>query len=186
MSARLRAAYGDSPLHLLAVLASFAIAGYGFLRIVESPSALATIVWFGGAIVLHDLLAFPLYSALNVVAYRSLAGPRGRREGRRRVPVANHVRIPAFFAGLALLMWFPLVLGLVEDRYRRDTGLGTGVFLDRWLGLCAALFLGSALIYAVRLRRAGRAGGDARPTAVGAAAGRAPEGGAPGPGEEAG
>jgi hypothetical protein len=34
------------------------------------------------------------------------------------------------------------------------------VFLDRWLGLCAALFLGSALIYAVRLRRAARGGED--------------------------
>ncbi len=156
MSARPRTAYGAGPLHLLAVIASFAIAGYGFLRIVESPSALATIVWFGGAIVLHDLLAFPLYSALNLLAYRSLAGPRRGREARRAVPVANHVRIPAFFAGLALLMWFPLVLGLAEDRYRRDTGLGTGVFLDRWLGLCAALFLGSALLYAVRLRRAAR------------------------------
>jgi hypothetical protein len=156
--ARFRAAYGASPLHLLAVLASFSIAGYGFLRIVESPSALATIVWFGGAIVAHDLLAFPLYSALNLIAYRSLAGPQGRRDASRAVPVLNHVRIPLLLAGLALLMFFPLVLGLAQDNYRRDSGLGTGVFLDRWLGLCGALFLGSALIYAVRVRRASRRG----------------------------
>jgi hypothetical protein len=153
---RLRNLYGDSPLHLLAVLASFAIAGYGFLRIVENPSALGTIVWFGGAIVAHDLLAFPLYSALNLIAYRSLGGRGGAREDRRRVPLINHVRIPVFLAGLALLMFFPLVLGLDSTNYERDAGLGTGVFLDRWLGLCAALFLGSALIYAVRLRLATR------------------------------
>ena len=40
LMARFRSLYGDSPLHLLAVLASFAIAGYAFLRIVENPSAL--------------------------------------------------------------------------------------------------------------------------------------------------
>jgi hypothetical protein len=150
---RLRALYGDSPLHLLAVLASFAIAAYAFLRIVESPSALGTLVWFVGAIALHDLIAFPLYSALNLIAYRSIVGPRGVPRSPTRPALINHVRIPAFLAGLALLMFFPLILGLSEDNYRRDTGLGTGVFLDRWLGLCAALFLGSALLYAVRVRR---------------------------------
>lgn len=151
-----RSLYGDSPLHLLAVLASFAIAAYAFFRIVESPSALGTIVWFGAAIVLHDLIAFPLYSALNLVADRSLAGGGGGRESRRTVPLINHVRIPIFLAGVALLMFFPLILGLDSANYEKDTSLGTGVFLDRWLGLCAVLFLGSALIYAVRLRLAAR------------------------------
>ena len=157
---RFRAAYGASPLHLLAVLASFAIAGYAFFRIVEAPSALGTLVWFAGAILLHDLIAFPLYSGLNLIAHRSLAGPADAREDRRRVPLINHVRVPAFLAGLALLMFFPEILGLDSRSYERDTGLGTGVFLNRWLGLCAALFLGSALIYAVRLRRAGRGDED--------------------------
>jgi hypothetical protein len=150
---RLRSAYGDSPLHLLAVLASFAIAGYAFLRIVESPSALGTLIWFAGAIALHDLIAFPLYSALNLIAYRSFVGPRGVPRSARRVAQINYIRIPVFLAGLALLMFFPLILGLSDHNYRRDTGLGTGVFLDRWLGLCAALFLGSAVLYAVRVRR---------------------------------
>lgn len=152
--ARFRTAYGDSPLHLLAVVASFAIAGYAFFRIVESPSALGTLAWFAGAIVAHDLIAFPLYSGLNLIAHRSLASRGDAREDRRRVPLINHVRIPAFLAGLALLMFFPEILGLDSRNYERDTGLGTGVFLGRWLGLCAVLFLGSALIYAIRLRRA--------------------------------
>ncbi|MGH2939824.1 MAG: hypothetical protein ACRDPE_17065 [Solirubrobacterales bacterium] len=159
--ARVRAAYGDSPLHLLAVLASFAIAGYAFLRIVENPSALGTLVWFAGAAVAHDLIAFPLYSALNLIAHRSIEGPDDAREERRRVPLINHVRIPAFLAGLALLMFFPLILGLDAADYEKDTGLSGDVFLTRWLGLCAALFLGSALIYAIRLRRAARREDDA-------------------------
>jgi hypothetical protein len=159
--ARFRSTYGDSPLHLLAVIASFAIAGYAFLRIVENPSALGTLVWFAGAAVAHDLIAFPLYSALNLIAHRSIEGPDDAREERRRVPLINHVRIPAFLAGLALLMFFPLILGLDAANYEKDTGLSGDVFLTRWLGLCAALFLGSALIYAVRLRRATR--GDDEP-----------------------
>jgi hypothetical protein len=157
--ARFRSAYGDSPLHLLAVLASFLVAGYAFLRIVENPSALGTLVWFGGAAIAHDLIAFPLYSALNLVARRSIEGPEDAWEERRRVPLINHVRIPAFLGALALLMFFPLILGLDSANYEKDTGLSGDVFLTRWLGLCAALFLGSAIIYAVRLRRAGRADG---------------------------
>ena len=153
---RFRSAYGDSPLHLLAVLASFAVAGYGFLRIVENPSALGTLVWFAGAAIAHDLIAFPLYSALNLIAYRSIEGPGDAREERRRVPLINHVRIAAFLAGLALLLFFPLILGLDSANYEKDTGLSGDVFLTRWLGLCAALFLGSAAIYAVRLRRAAK------------------------------
>ena len=154
--ARFRSAYGGSPLHLLAVLASFAIAGYAFLRIVESPSALGTLVWFAGAAVAHDLIAFPLYSALNLIAHRTVEGPDDAWEERRRVPLINHIRIPAFLSALALLMFFPLILGLDATNYEKDAGLSGDVFLTRWLGLCAALFLGSAVIYAVRLRVAAR------------------------------
>lgn len=155
---RLRAAYGASSLHFLAAIASFAIAGYAFFRIVENPSAVGTIAWFAAAIVAHDLIAFPLYSGLNLIASRGLGG--GRRHAARLVPVINHVRIPAFLALLSLLLFFPEILGLDSRNYERDTGLGTGVFLGRWLGLCAVLFLGSALIYAVRLRRASRPDGE--------------------------
>jgi hypothetical protein len=157
---RLRSTYGDSPLHLLAVIASFAIAGYAFLRIVENPSALGTLVWFAGAAVAHDLIAFPLYSALNLVAHRGISGPDDAREDRRRVPLINHLRIPGFLSALALLMFFPLILGLDAANYEKDAGLSGDVFLTRWLGLCAALFLGSALIYALRLRRTLRPGED--------------------------
>jgi hypothetical protein len=154
-AARFRAAYGASPLHLLAVIASFALAGYAFFRIFETPTALGFVVWFGAAIVAHDLLAFPLYSLLNLVATSSLGGTGGR-DSELRVPALNHLRIPALLSGLALLLFFPLVLRLSADNYVEDTGVGIDVFLGRWLGLVAVLFAGSALIYAVRLGRAER------------------------------
>jgi hypothetical protein len=161
---RLRTAYGASPLHALAVVASFAVAGYGFLRIAQSPSALGTFVWFAAAIFAHDLLAFPLYSTLNLIAHRSLVEPSDEWLESRRVPAINHLRVPAILSGVAFLMFFPLILGLDSARYAADTGLDVDVFLGRWLGICAALFLGSALIYAIRLRRAGRQPDEPEPS----------------------
>jgi len=154
--ARLRAIYGASPLHALAVLASFAIAGYAFFQIAKTPTALGTFVWFGAAIVAHDLLAFPLYSTLNFIAHRSLVKPSDEWLASRRVPAINHLRVPTMLSGLAFLLFFPLILDLEPSRYTDDTGLSKSVYLGHWLGICAALYLGSALIYAVRLRRASR------------------------------
>lgn len=150
--ARWRALYGASPLHLLAAIASFAVAGYAFFRIFDTPTALGFFVWFGAAIVAHDLIAFPLYSLLNLIATRTLGGERAR-EASRAVPVLNYLRVPFALSAFALLLFFPLILGLSADNYEGDTGLSVDVFLERWLGLCAALFIGSALAYAVRVRR---------------------------------
>jgi hypothetical protein len=163
---RARSLYGASPLHLLAVIASFAIAGYAFFQLFDNPTGLETALWFVAAILAHDMIAFPLYSALNLLADRGLAGaPAKRAEG--AVPAINHLRIPVYLSAVALLLFFPLILGLSSPNYEDDSGIDVGVFLDRWLGICAALFLGSALIYAVRLRRAAR---RARAAAAAAAA----------------
>lgn len=50
-------------------------------------------------------------------------------------------------------MWFPLISGMVEQRYRLGTGLSADVFLARWLLITAALFGGSALLLVLRLLR---------------------------------
>jgi hypothetical protein len=152
---RIRSLYGAPPLHLLAVLASFALAGYAFFQLFDNPTGLETAIWFIGAIVAHDLIAFPIYSALNFIADRGLATAPTSRSA-RAVPAINHLRIPVYLSALSLLLFFPLILGLSSSNYEKDSGVGVGVFFDRWLGLCAAFFLGSALIYALRLRRAGR------------------------------
>ncbi len=147
----LRERYGSSVLHLLAVLVSMAVVAYAFVAIVARPNAINVVLWFGGAIIAHDLIAFPVYSAFGLIAGRAALVGAGRLDP-RRVVALNHVRVPALLSALALVVWFPLILGLSADRYRADTGLSASVYLGRWLLLTAALFAGSAVVYAVRLR----------------------------------
>ena len=149
--ARFRGAYGAGPLHLLAVVASLAIAGYALLEIADRPAPLSFAIWFGGAIVAHDLVAFPLYSLLNLIAGKPLlaAGERGLR-------ALNHLRVPALLSAFAFVVWFPLILGLGGELYELKSGQTTDAYVGRWLLLTAALFTGSALIFALRLRLARR------------------------------
>lgn len=139
--------YGDGPLHLIAVVASFAVAGYAFVEIARSPSPPSFAIFFAGAIICHDLIAFPIYSALDRLA--------GRAAGAFDLAGAlNYVRVPAILAGFALVVWFPLILGLDTDAYRSAAGTEPPDYLARWLALTAALFVGSGLLYALRLRSA--------------------------------
>jgi len=108
-------------------------------------------VWFGGAIVAHDLVLFPLYSLLGLIAYGALARPAP--DDRLRVAALNHLRVPALLSGLLLLVWLPLVAGLGDATFARATGLDNGIYLQRWLLLSGVLFTGSALLLALRLRR---------------------------------
>jgi hypothetical protein len=161
LMSRFRKAYGDSPLHLLATAASFAIVGYGFFMIFQSPAPESTILFFVAAIVAHDLIAFPLYSGLNFVAGKVTGEGQSETDRAGRVPAINYLRVPFILSAISFVMFFPLILGLSADRYEASTGLDAGIFLGRWLGICAVLFTGSALLYAMRLRRAGsRADGE--------------------------
>jgi hypothetical protein len=151
-----RRAYGAGPIHLLAVLASAAIAGYALSRalgVVREPERLLT--WLLGAIVAHDLVLFPLYAAVGALAVAALAPER--RRTRVRVAALNHVRVPALLSGLLLLVWFPLIAAKAPHTFRRATGLDVGIYLDRWLLATAVLFAGSAIVFALRARRLARA-----------------------------
>jgi hypothetical protein len=151
---RFRARYGSGPLHLLAAIASFAIATYAFIEIAERPSPLGFALWFAGAIVAHDLIAFPLYSLLGLLAGRVAMRARGTRAGADAV---NWVRVPALLSALAFVVWFPLILGLSSEAYGAASGRSTDPYLERWLLLTAALFLGSGVLYAIKARM--RSGG---------------------------
>jgi hypothetical protein len=153
-----RRLYGASPLHLLAVLASLAIAGYGFFMIFKAPAPESTLLFFGLAIVAHDLIAFPLYSTLNAVAGRGAKAAEPVDVAAVGVPAINYLRVPFVISAICFVMFFPLVLGLSADRYEASTGLDAGVFLGRWLGICAVAFTVSALLYALKLRRVARSG----------------------------
>ncbi|WP_406192272.1 hypothetical protein OG331_05660 [Streptomyces sp. NBC_01017] len=135
-----------SPFQILLLAASFALAAYAGVRLL-ADDWFAVAVWFVGAALLHDLVLLPLYTVADRSVVRGL-GAAGHRE------LAMYVRVPAALSGLLLLVWFPLISGKVEQRYRLGTGLSPDGFLARWLLITAVLFAGSALLLALRLRRA--------------------------------
>lgn len=153
---RFRSLYGASPLHLLAVIASLAIAGYGFLRIFDSPAPESTMLFFIAAVFAHDLIAFPMYSALNQIAMRSTGKQANWWLSEQKVQPLNYVRIPFVLSAFCLLLFFPLIFRLSSERYTANSGESADVFLTRWLGIVAVLFTVSAVLYAIRLGRASR------------------------------
>lgn len=147
MITRWKAFYGDHPLHLLAVLACLALAGYAALGVLANPVWPRMLIWFGAAIVAHDLVVFPLYAAADRVLNRVRPGPG-----------VNYLRVPLLGVALTFLLFFPGIIRQGAGAYRAATGLTQEPFLARWLLLCAAMFAGSLLVYAVRwvVRRLGR------------------------------
>jgi hypothetical protein len=160
LSRSIRGWYGASPLHLLALLAAFGLTGYALQAVVAAHQWPGFAVWFIFAIIGHDLLLFPLYSLADLSVRRLLPGSAspGPADRRPLIPVINYIRVPAGFALLLLLVWFPLILGLSAATYRRASGLGTDSYLWRWLAVTGVMFAISASSYAIALRRAaGRA-----------------------------
>ncbi|MGW6404585.1 hypothetical protein [Streptomyces sp. NPDC055134] len=133
---RLSRWYGESPLQLLLLAASFALAGYAGVRLLEGD-VWAVAIWFVGAALVHDLLLVPVYSIADRAAQTAL-GDRSRT-------TMIYVRVPAFLSGLLFLVWFPLITRAREDHYVLVTGHSGDAFLPRWLLLTAVLFAASAL-----------------------------------------
>ncbi|OBB94819.1 hypothetical protein [Mycobacterium sp. 852002-40037_SCH5390672] len=148
--------YGSQPLHLLTMIAGFALLGY--VIVVIGPDALwnphvwwqSIIVWFAAAIVAHDLVLFPVYACADRLLSRSGAEPSPARTD-AGVPVLNYLRVPALGAGLTLLVFLPGIVRQGAATYRAATGQTQDPFLGRWLLLTAALFAVSAGIYAARV-----------------------------------
>jgi hypothetical protein len=139
--------YGAGPLHLLALLACFGLAGYAAARLIPSQP-LGVAAWFFGAVIGHDLLLMPLYS----LADRSVMAAIRHREPQLPVtPWINYVRVPAALSGLLLLVWFPLILRL-QSPYHASTMLSADPYVWHWLAVTGALFLLSAVAFALRLR----------------------------------
>ncbi|MFD8819955.1 hypothetical protein ACFV23_52890 [Streptomyces sp. NPDC059627] len=135
-----------SPLQILLLACSFALAAYAGVRLL-SGDWLGVALWVVGAALLHDLVLLPLYALADRAVARGL-GAAGRREW------TMYVRVPAALSALLLLVWFPLISGTVAGHYRSATGQSADGFLARWLLITAVLFGGSALLLARRLRRA--------------------------------
>lgn len=138
--------YGASPLHLLGHVACFAFAAYAVAQLLQARRADNIFLWLLGAVVLHDVLFLPFYSALDRIA----------RRGTRRLRAVNHLRVPALISGLLLLVFFPAILGRNAGSFERVSGVGVDGYAGRWLLVTAGLFGASAVLYAVRGRRAAR------------------------------
>jgi len=158
--------YGANPLHLLALLGCFALAGYAAAQLVPSRP-LGVAVWFLGAAVAHDLLLVPLYSLADRSATAAI---RHRAPALPTIGWINYLRVPAALSGLLLLVWFPLILRL-HTRYHASTTLSADPYLWHWLGVTGVLFLLSAVMFALRLRTARRPASpsERQPAAPGAA-----------------
>jgi hypothetical protein len=148
--------YGASPLHLLALAGCLFLGGYVALQMQHLAGGWRILVWLGGAVVGHDLLLFPLYALADRTLVTAAGFPRRRSQAvTRAVPWINHLRVPVVVSGLFLAVSFPLVLRLSPGTYAAATGLSVRPYLGRWLALTGGLFVGSALLYALRLGRVG-------------------------------
>lgn len=155
-----RKLYGSHPLHLLTMLAGFALLGY--LIVTAQPSVLwkpegtwwkSMALWFAAAIVFHDLVLFPIYALAD-----RLLGATSKRRNEPRVSPRNYLRVPALGSGLILLIFLPDIIEQGAKKFFEDTGLTQEPFLGRWLMLTAAMFAISALSYATQVALSHRRG----------------------------
>jgi hypothetical protein len=142
------------PVALLALLASFAVAGYAGVRLL-SGNPVGVGAWFVGSAVVHDLVLFPLYAGVDA-ALVTLLRRRPTLATVAGVPWLNHLRVPAVVSGVLLLVWSPLILR-VPTAYQEASGLSAQPFLPRWLAVTAVLFAISAVTLAVRVATVRRA-----------------------------
>ncbi|HUB41960.1 MAG TPA: hypothetical protein VMA72_24195 [Streptosporangiaceae bacterium] len=151
--------YGASPLHLLAMLGCFALAGYAAAELLPDD-AVGIPVWFVGAVIGHDLILMPLYTLADRSA---MAVFRHRPPSLPAVPWINYLRVPTALSGMLLLIWFPLILRL-PAHFPVTTTLSLDPYLWHWLAVTGALYLLSAAVLALRLRAGHRGMRKARGT----------------------
>ena len=137
----MRRLYGSSPLHLLAHLALLPLCAWALLEIAGLPTAARIALWLGAAVILHDLVVLPLYSAGDRAARTALGG------------AVNYVRVPAGLSLLMLAVFFGTIAQRGERVYRNVSGLEYEGYAARWLVATAALFVASGVVYLVRSRR---------------------------------
>ncbi len=164
MSRRWRARYGAGPLHLIALVASFAIAGAGVVGWFARPRDVVTVlIWFAAAAVLHDLVVLPLYSLLDRLTIGWLDRRMQRNRPGRAGPVnpTPYLRIPALLSALLAAVFLPVLLGLGARTELTASGITERGYLARWLLACGVMFAASGAAYAVALARASRSGARA-------------------------
>jgi hypothetical protein len=135
--------YGASPLHLLAHLAAFALAGWALVQIAGIGGADRVVLWLVAGVILHDLVLVPAYSALDRLV-RRVTGVRA----------LNYIRVPAGISLVLLLVYVPVISGKSDPVFRRVSGVALDGYLVRWLLVSGALFAISGVLYLLRVRGA--------------------------------
>jgi hypothetical protein len=139
----LRARYGGGPAHLLATVASLAIAAAAVVGWTQRPRDLENVlIWFGAAVVIHDIVLLPMYSLID-----------RHTLGRLPASLATYVRVPVLTSALVLVAVFPTELGFGAHQEHNASGIVEHGYLARYLLLTGALFALSGLTYAIRVRR---------------------------------
>jgi len=155
---RLGALYGAGPLHLLALLASFAIAAAAVVGWFQRPREVVNVLeWFVAAILIHDVVLLPLYSLLDRIAF----GRQRERADRARhttilgrVNPTPYLRIPAILGGLLLVVFFPVIFRLGTQTELSASGIPETGYLARWLLATGVMYTVSGIAYATAVARA--------------------------------
>jgi hypothetical protein len=137
-----RRLYGSSPLHLLAHLALLPLCAWALIEVFSvssSKAAVGVATWLVAAVVVHDFLLLPLYSAGDRGARALLPGP-----------AVNYVRVPAGLSLLMLVVFWGTIGGRGAGAYHAVSGRSFEGYATRWLLVTAALFAASALVYLIR------------------------------------
>ena len=134
--------YGASPWHLAGHVAYLGVAAYVLAQLLDRPAAANIVAWLVAAVVLHDLVALPLYTLLDRLLWR--VAPRR---------VAAALRTAAVLAGFTFLVFFPPILGLNDRTFARVAGHPPSGYAARWIAVAVAITLLCLAAAAIRARR---------------------------------
>jgi hypothetical protein len=137
----MRERYGSSPVHLLAHLILLPLIGWALLTVLDFRAASNVVLWLVAAVIVHDAVLLPAYSAVDRAGQVALRG------------AINYVRVPAGLSLLMLLVFWGTIRDKGEGAFRRVSGLTYDGYAGRWLLVSAALFAVSGALYLVRGRR---------------------------------
>ncbi len=137
----IRRLYGANPLHFVGHLLAFALIGYAAVQITGIRAASNMAVWLVGAVLLHDVVLWPLYSGADRAGSRLLGG------------AVNYVRVPLGLSLLLVLVFVSTLLNKGDGTYMRVAGRGWEGYVRSWLLVTAGLFVVSGVVYLVRRSR---------------------------------
>lgn len=155
MTPRSLTSHGARPLHVIALVASFALTAAAFVGWFQRRrDVVGVLEWLVAAVVLHDFVLMPLYALADRVTIGLLHRRLVLAHPRRAVNPTPYVRVPAIISALLFAVLFPVILGLGSQTELAASGIREHGYLARWLGLTGGLFVLSGIAYTVALARA--------------------------------